>query len=231
MARRKVTPDILGELLGNTTVNPEKESKDITVVKPASDTPSKTLKKRFIKPLKRVVKRPAHTTEKVDTTSTRSITIGKGQTAAEASEFADMQLVVFGLASELYGVDISDVHEIIRMQVITRMPEAPHFVEGVIDLRGKVIPVIDLRKRLNFTVGEQTNETRIVVVDVAGRNVGMIVDKVIEVLRIPTSSIEPPSSMITSDSTNYLNGIVKLENKLIIILDLGKALSDLPSKN
>ncbi len=93
------------------------------------------------------------------------------------------------------------------------------------NLRGRVIPVIDLRKRLNLTVGEQTNESRIVVVDVAGRNVGMIVDKVTEVLRTPVSSIEPPPSMLTSDDTSYLNGIIKLENKLIILLDLGKALS------
>ena len=225
MVRRKVTPNILGELLGNTNVIPETELKDMAMVRPASETPSKTLKMHSPKPLKHVAIRPADTTEKADTAATRSATVGKEQMAEETSALAETQLVVFDLASGLYGVDIGDVHEIIRMQAVTRVPGAPSFVEGVINIRGRVVPVIDLRKRLNLKVGEQTKGSRIVVVDINGRNVGMIVDGVTEVLRIPASSIEPPSSMVTSDDSNYLWGIVKLETKLIILLDLGKALS------
>ena len=137
----------------------------------------------------------------------------------------ETQLVVFDLAAEYYGVDINDVREIMRMQVITRVPGAPSFVEGVINLRGRVVPVVDLRKRLRLTIGEQTKESRIVVVDIGGRNVGVMVDAVTEVLRIPLSSVEPPSSMIANVNSDYLKGIAKLEAKLIILLDLNKVLS------
>ncbi|MBW8036716.1 MAG: chemotaxis protein CheW [Planctomycetes bacterium] len=137
----------------------------------------------------------------------------------------EMQLVVFDLASEYYGVDIGAVREIIRMQGITRVPGAESFVEGLINLRGRVVPVVDLRKRLNLAVGEQTKDSRIVVVDIAGQDVGVVVDGVTEVLRIPLSSIEPPSSMVTSVESDYLRGIAKLETKLIILLDLDKVFS------
>ncbi len=145
--------------------------------------------------------------------------------AEETNALTETQLVVFDLASEYYGVDIGDVREIIRMQTITRVPGAPAFVEGVINLRGKVVPVIDLRKRLNLTITEQTKDSRVVVVDIDGRDVGVIVDGVTEVLRIPLSSIEPPSTMVTNVDSDYLRGIAKLEAKLIILLDLTKVLS------
>ncbi len=143
----------------------------------------------------------------------------KGDNATE------MQLVVFDLASEYYGVDIGDVREIIRMQTVTRVPGAPQFVEGIINLRGQVIPVVDLRKRLELTVSEQTNESRIVWVTISGQDVGVMVDAVTEVLRIPLSSIEPPSAMVSSVDSNYLRGIAKLESRLIILLDMSKVLA------
>ncbi len=137
----------------------------------------------------------------------------------------EMQLVVFDLASEYYGVDIGDVREIIRMQTITRVPGAPSFVEGLINLRGRVVPVVDLRKRLNLKVTEQTKDSRVVVVDIAGQDVGVIVDGVTEVLRIPNSSVEPASDMVTGVDSDYLRGIAKLETKLIILLEMNKVLS------
>ncbi len=145
--------------------------------------------------------------------------------AETTDALAETQLVVFDLASEHYGVDIATVREIIRMQTITRVPGAPAFVEGVINLRGRVVPVVDLRKRLNLTVSEQTNDSRIVVVDIAGGDLGVIVDAVSEVLRIPLSSIEPPTAMVTSVDSDYLRGLAKLEEKLIILLDLAKVFS------
>jgi len=148
----------------------------------------------------------------------------------DTSALTEMQLVVFGLASEYYGVDISDVREIIRMQAIARVPGAPSFVEGVINLRGRVVPVVDLRKRLRLDVGEQTKESRIVVVDISGRDVGVIADAVTEVLRVTLSSIEPPSSIITNADSDYLRGIAKLESRLIILLDLKKVLSKIESE-
>ncbi len=137
----------------------------------------------------------------------------------------ETQLVIFDLAAEYYGVDIGDVREIIRMQTITRVPGAPSFVEGLINLRGRVVPVVDLRKRLNLKVSEQTKDSRVVVVDIAGQDVGVIVDGVTEVLRIPNSSVEPPSDMVTGVDSDYLRGIAKLESKLIILLEMNKVLS------
>jgi len=137
----------------------------------------------------------------------------------------EIQLVVFDLASEHYGVDISDVREIIRMQNITRVPGATSYVEGIINLRGKVLPVLDLRKRLGLRVADQTEESRIVVIDISEGEVGVIVDAVTEVLRVSGSSIEPPSSMVTRGNADYLRGIAKLTDRLIILLDMNKLLS------
>lgn len=138
----------------------------------------------------------------------------------------ERQLVVFDLNEEAYGVDISQVREIIRMQEITRVPRAPEFIEGVINLRGKVIPVVDLRARFSMPGTERTDEHRIVVVDVDGQDIGMVVDAVTEVSRVPSNSIEPPSSVITTDDSEYLTGIVKTDDKLIILLDIAKVISD-----
>jgi purine-binding chemotaxis protein CheW len=138
----------------------------------------------------------------------------------------ERQLVVFDLNEEAYGVDISQVREIIRMQEITRVPRATEFIEGVINLRGKVIPVVDLRTRFSMPGTERTDEHRIVVVDVDGQDIGMVVDAVTEVSRIPSDSIEPPSSVITTDDSEYLTGIVKTDDKLIILLDIAKVISD-----
>ncbi len=137
------------------------------------------------------------------------------------------QLVIFTMARETYGVDINSVNEILRVQDITRMPRTPHFVEGIIDLRGKVIPVVDLRKVFWLPPTKATKDTRIIWVNIAGRHVGMIVDEVTEVLRIPRDSIEPPSTAIKDAAgSNYLQGIAKLENSMVILLELERLLSD-----
>lgn len=137
----------------------------------------------------------------------------------------ELQLVAFMLGEETYGVDISQVEEIIRFQPVTRVPGAPDFVEGVINLRGRVIPVIDLRKRFNLGQKELTKSTRVMVVEVPPHTVGMIVDAVDEVLRINEEQIEPPSPLIASIDAEYIQGVGKLEDKLIILLDLSSVLS------
>lgn len=145
---------------------------------------------------------------------------------AESIQQDERQLVVFDLSTESYGVDIGAVREIIRLQEITKVPRTPEFVEGVINLRGGVIPVIDLRKRFELPVADETRDNRIVVVDISGQNIGVVVDAVTEVLRINTESIEPPSSVITTSESEYLLGIVKLDDRLIILLDLNQVLSE-----
>ncbi len=138
----------------------------------------------------------------------------------------EQQLVVFDLSTEAYGVDIGTVREIIRLQDITRVPRTPEFVEGVINLRGKVIPVVDLRKRFGLPAEVESKENRIVVVDIGAQDIGVIVDAVTEVLRIATESVEPPASVITTADSEYLLGIAKLDSRLIILLDLEQVLTE-----
>ena len=135
------------------------------------------------------------------------------------------QLVVFRLANEFYGVDIGAVNTIIRMQEITGIPQTPSFVEGVINLRGSIIPVIDLRKRFGLPVEETTKASRIVVVESAGQMIGMVVDAVAETLRLPADAIEPPSPVIASVDAEYLRGVGKQDNRLVILLDLERVLT------
>jgi len=145
--------------------------------------------------------------------------------ATNEATSTEQQLVSFDLATESYGVDIGAVREIIRLQEITNVPRTPEFVEGVINLRGKVIPVVDIRKRFGLPVGDQSAENRIVVVDIGGQDIGVIVDAVNEVLRIFSDSVEPPSSVITTADSDYLMGIAKVDDKLLILLDLESVLS------
>jgi purine-binding chemotaxis protein CheW len=108
------------------------------------------------------------------------------------------------------------------MQEITKVPGAPDIVEGIINLRGNVIPVVDLRRRFQLEVADRDRDNRIVVVDIGGQDIGVVVDAVTEVLRISSDSVEPPSSVITTADSVYLLGIVKLEGRLVILLDLEK---------
>jgi len=133
------------------------------------------------------------------------------------------QLVTFRLGDEEYGVDILKVHEIDRMMDITEVPNAPPSIEGVINLRGKVIPVINLRKKFNLPEREADSRTKIVVVDI-GTSAGMIVDSVSEVLRISSDIIEPPPPMTAGVSSEYIRGVGKLKDRLLILLDIEKLL-------
>ncbi|HHX66032.1 MAG TPA: chemotaxis protein CheW [Chloroflexi bacterium] len=135
------------------------------------------------------------------------------------------QVVVFSLAGEHYGLDISRIQGIIKLPEITRVPRAPRFVEGIINLRGAIVPVIDLRKR--FRLGERTDtrETRIINVEMGDHLVGLIVDAVEEVLNIPPDAVEPTPELVTTLDSAYLRGIAKLDDRLVILLDLDRALS------
>lgn len=136
------------------------------------------------------------------------------------------QIVVFQLMEQVYGIDINSVYEIIRMESITKIPRTPHFVEGVINLRGRIIPVIDLGVRFGLGQNERTQASRIIIVEVSGQTVGMIVDSVQEVLRIPVNSIEPPPPVVNGVDAAYLRGIAILEERLIVLLDQNKILME-----
>jgi purine-binding chemotaxis protein CheW len=136
-----------------------------------------------------------------------------------------LELVSFKIGNEEFGVDISNVKEIIKMIQITKVPNSPDFVEGVINLRGKVIPVIDLRSRLHIEKKERDKDTRIIVVELNNSIVGFIVDAVSEVLRIPASITEAPPEMVTGFNSDFIQAVGKLEDRLLILIDLSKVLS------
>lgn len=136
-----------------------------------------------------------------------------------------LQLVTFRLGNEEFSLDILRVQEIIRHMELTRVPRTPDFVEGVINLRGRVIPVLDLRKRFGLPSDERTNETRIIVVDVDNRTVGLKVDAVSEVLRLPADTVEPAPAIVTGAESDYIKGVGKLDGRLLILLDVERILS------
>jgi purine-binding chemotaxis protein CheW len=136
-----------------------------------------------------------------------------------------LQLVSFKIGKEEYGVDILNVQEINKMTQITKVPNAPEFVEGVINLRGRVIPVIDLRTRLNLAKKEHDKDTRIIIVEVDNATVGFIVDAVSEVLRIPVSITEAPPAIVAGIDSEFIKSVGKLEDRLLILIDLNKILS------
>lgn len=130
------------------------------------------------------------------------------------------QLVTFKLGDELYGIDIMKVKEIILLGAITRVPSVPEYIEGATNLRGRVIPVIDLRKRLGLKVSDYTEQTRIIVLNLANRTIGVIVDAVSEVLRVHSSEIEETPPGIAGAGREFLRGLVKRENNLLIVLEI-----------
>ena len=137
-----------------------------------------------------------------------------------------MQLVSFRLAQEEYGVEITKVQEIILMGEITRVPQTPDYIKGLINLRSTVIPIVDLRLRFGLARQDATDETRIMVVNVAGKTIGIIVDAVSEVLRISKEQIAPPPPTVAGLGREYLTGLVKLENRLLILLDIDRILGE-----
>ncbi len=136
-----------------------------------------------------------------------------------------LQLVSFVVENEEFGVDILRVQEIIRPIEITRVPNAPSFVEGVINLRGRIIPVVDLRKRFGFEPRDRDQDTRIVVVELRDKVIGFMTDAVKEVIRINQDVIEPPPDLAVGIDAHYIRSVAKLEDRLLILLDLDAVIS------
>jgi len=132
------------------------------------------------------------------------------------------QLVTFRLGTEEFGVDIMSVQEIIRIPPITRVPKAPIYVEGVINLRGNVIPVISLRTRFGMTRVEETDLSRIIVLQVQTKVFGIRVDAVTEVLRLDNEAIEPPPPITLGVDSQFIRGVGKIEERLLILLELNQ---------
>jgi len=137
----------------------------------------------------------------------------------------ELQLVTFLLAGEEYGLPITKVQEINRFLPVTKLPQTPPFMEGIINLRGRIIPVLDLRKRFQLEVTAHDDDTRIIVVEISGQTVGLTVDAVREVVRLGAASVEEPPSSVAVDS-QYISGVGNLGNRLIILLDTDQILTN-----
>ncbi|MEM6646109.1 MAG: chemotaxis protein CheW [Bacteroidota bacterium] len=136
-----------------------------------------------------------------------------------------LQLVTFVLGKETFGVDVLKVQEIIRIVDVTRVPNSPEFVEGVINLRGKILPVVDLRKRFGLPAATRDKDGRIVVIEFADKVVGFLVDRMREVVRVERGSVDAPPNLVTSATSRYITGVVQLDDRLLTLLDLDRVLT------
>jgi purine-binding chemotaxis protein CheW len=136
----------------------------------------------------------------------------------------ELQIVGFRIGRETFGLPIEMVREIVRVPQITSVPNAPDYIEGVINLRGRIIPIVDLRKRFGEKTFDPPKTNRIVVVEMDARAIGLLVNSASEVLRIPPSEIEEPHNVFKEGELNYITGVGKLKGRLVILLDLHKIL-------
>ena len=144
------------------------------------------------------------------------------QQSDSSQQTGSMQLVSFRLGNETYGIEITKIREIILVGEITQIPETPHYIKGLINLRSSVIPVIDLRARFSLPEGELGEESRIMVLNVAGRTIGIVVDSVNEVLRVSQSQVSPAPPTVASLGNHYMTGLVRLDEQLLILLDVDR---------
>lgn len=146
---------------------------------------------------------------------------------AVGEELVDVvQLVGFVLDDVEYGVDILNVFEIQKMHQIAHLPNSPDYIKGILNLRGDVIPVIDLRVRFGIEATEATEFSRIIVIDTEGKKIGLFVDSVRKVLRIPEANVSPPSELITDLSEEFVHGIGRMQDHLVIILNVTNIIGD-----
>ncbi len=144
---------------------------------------------------------------------------------SEGTKGEVQQLISFTVGEEEYGLELLRVKEVIRMRRITWLPKAPSCVKGIINLRGDVIPIVDLRERFGLQAQEQTAVTRVIVVEVEGRLVGMVVDSASQVVRIPADQFDPPPTVMGEVSRDFITAVGKMGEKLIIMIDVDRVLS------
>ena len=137
-----------------------------------------------------------------------------------------IQILRFTIENEEYGVELLKVQEVIRLSNITRLPKAPHFVKGVINLRGNVIPIIDLREKFGLNTLNYSTSTRAIIMEIQDQQIGIVVDFVNQVVQIPKDSIQPPPSVVSGLASEYIEGVSNSNEKLIIILKISEILSD-----
>jgi len=143
----------------------------------------------------------------------------------EAQIQSSMQIVCFKIGIEEYGIDILQVQEILKLPEITQLPKSNDYIMGVIDLRGKVIPIIELSKKFVIDISEDKEISRVIVVDIDGKQVGLAIDSVSHVVRVNSGDIEPPPPVVKGISGKYIVGIAKLKENFVVILDINRIFS------
>jgi len=136
-----------------------------------------------------------------------------------------LQIVCFKIGNEEYGIDILQVQEIYKLPTITKLPKSIDYIEGVIDFRGKVMPIVDLSVKFRIKSNEEGDSQRAIVVDVGGKQVGLAIDSVSHVVKVDSSEIEPPPPVVKGISGKYIVGIAKLAEGFVVILDINKIFS------
>jgi len=144
---------------------------------------------------------------------------------SHARRMTGSQYIVFRLGETQFGVEISQVLRIVRLTPITRVPRAPHFLEGVINYHGRVAPVVDLRKRLALPAAEYGDAARILIVELETQTIGMLVDSVVGIIRLPEEAIQPPPEMVAQVNGVYLTGVTHHQERLVVLLDLSRVLT------
>ena len=134
----------------------------------------------------------------------------------------ELLMVVFNLGEEEYGIEISGVQEIIRLPKVTKLPGSDEYILGIINLRGTIVSIVDLKKKFMRQTSEENDETRVIVVELGDKRVGLVVDEVAEVIKIPAEMLVPAENIGSSISSDYLLGVVRLEERLLIILNVNK---------
>ena len=153
-------------------------------------------------------------------------TIAREAAAAASTPVSagELHLVTFALGREEYGIPVTQVREVIRVGDITRVPQAPPHVRGVTNLRGRILPVVELRSRLGLDAGVPTHRSRIIVVEVRDRVLGLLVDAVLQVVKVPRETVAPPPEEVRTADTGYIGGVARWNNRLVILLELELAL-------
>jgi purine-binding chemotaxis protein CheW len=152
--------------------------------------------------------------------------MNQGNIKNESNQVKTFQVVTFRLGMEAFGVDILKVREIVRIQKVAKVPQTPDYVEGMINLRGNVIPILNLRQRFGLGAAERDAQTRIIVFGIGEKTLGVVVDRVDKVLRLPLDQIEPPPEIGSSRVQEYVTGVGKLGEDLILILEIDRVLTD-----
>lgn len=139
--------------------------------------------------------------------------------------FSSLQIVCFKIGNEEYGIDILQVQEILKLPKVTKLPKSKTYIMGVIDLRGKVLPIVDLSKRFNIDSNKLTENSRAIVVNISGKKVGLGIDSVSHVIKVNSGDIEPPPPVVRGISGKYIVGIAKIEEGFVVILDISQLFS------